>query len=103
MQEVVEREMFKPGEIIRHFKRDFCTEEELNANKYLYKVVGIFVHTETHTTMLGYQALYFPFTSFVRPLVDGDTAAMGFVDKDKYPEAKQTFRLEKYDFNKENK
>ena len=27
---VIERECFKSGDIIRHFKRDFCTEEEKN-------------------------------------------------------------------------
>ena len=45
---VIERECFKSGDIIRHFKRDFCTEEEKKQNKYLYEVIGIAFHSETN-------------------------------------------------------
>lgn len=87
---VIERECFKSGDIIRHFKRDFCTEEEKLQNKYLYEVIGVGMHSETNELMLIYKALYHPFAMYVRPL----TMAMELVDKQKYPNAKQKFRFE---------
>lgn len=89
---VIERECFKPGDIIRHFKRDFCTEEEKKQNKYLYEVIGVAFHSETKKLMLVYKALYFPFQMYVRPL----DMAMSLTDKTKYPDAKQKFRLDFY-------
>ena len=87
---VIERECFKPGDVIRHFKRDFCTEEEKKQNKYLYEVIGVAFHSETKKLMLVYKALYFPFQMYVRPL----DMAMSLTDKTKYPDAKQEFRFE---------
>ena len=81
---------FQPGQIIRHFKRDFISSEEISHNRYLYKVLGIGKHTETGEEMLVYQALYAPFETYIRPLV----MAEGPVDKKKYPEDKQEHRLE---------
>ena len=89
---VVERQVFKQGDIIRHFKRDFLSEEEKKTNRYLYEVVGIGHHTEQSQMFLVYKALHYPFAMYCRPL----TMALGFVDKEKYPNAKQTFRLEVY-------
>lgn len=86
----MERERFKPGDILCHFKRDLCTEEERKQNKYLYEVIGIATHTETKEEMLVYKALYAPFGTYVRPL----EMAMSLTDKEKYPEAKQKYRLE---------
>ena len=86
---------FKPGDIIRHFKRDGLYEEEKKGNKYLYQVIGIAKHTETEEPMLVYQALYHPFQMFTRPLAMAEEK----VDKEKYPDAVQEYRLELY--NKE--
>lgn len=86
---------FKPGDIIRHFKRDDLYESEKVGNKYLYQVIGIAKHTETEELMLVYQALYHPFQMFTRPL----SMAEEKVDKEKYPDAVQEYRLELY--NKE--
>jgi hypothetical protein len=86
---------FKPGQIIRHFKRDDLYEEEKKGNKYLYQVITIAKHTETEEPMLVYQALYYPFQTFTRPLA----MAEGKVDKEKYPDAIKEYRLELY--NKE--
>ena len=91
-EEVVERQMFKQGDIIRHFKRDYLPEEEKKTNKYLYEVVGIGHHTEQAEMFLVYKALYYPFQIYCRPL----SMALSFVDKEKYSNAKQTFRLELY-------
>ena len=95
---VIERECFKSGDIIRHFKRYFCTEEEKKQNKYIYEVIGIAFHSETNKLMLVYKALYFPFEMYVRPL----DMAMSLTDKEKYPNAKQKFRFELFNFSKED-
>lgn len=83
---------FQPGQIIRHFKRDFINPIEMGNNKYLYKVLAIAKHTETGEPMLIYQGLYAPFEVYARPL----EMAESLVDKEKYPEAKQEYRLEVY-------
>lgn len=84
---------FKPGQIIRHFKRDFASPLEKTTNKYLYQVLAIAQHTETKEQMLVYQALYCPFQVYTRPL----QMAEAKVDKVKYPDAKQEYRLEIYE------
>ena len=86
---------FKPGDIIRHFKRDDLYESEKQGNKYLYKVIAIAKHTETEEDMLVYQALYYPFETFTRPLKMAEEK----VNKEKYPDVIQEYRLELY--NKE--
>ena len=48
--------------------------------------------------MLVYKALYFPFEMYVRPL----DMAMSLTDKEKYPNAKQKFRFELFNFSKED-
>ena len=89
---------FKPGIIVKHFKRELLTEQELKVNpyKYLYKVIGEAIHTETNEQLLIYQAEYGYRQIFARPLEE----AMGLVDKEKYPDVKQEYRLEP--FNKDN-
>ena len=89
-------ELFREGDIIRHFKRDMVSDEEKQKNMYLYKVIDIGMHTETKEPMLVYQALYYPFGVFVRPL----EMATEEVDIDKYPylrgiKNRQKYRLEK--------
>lgn len=81
---------FKPGQIIRHFKRDFISEEQKKENMYLYQVIGIAVHSETKEPLLAYQGLYYPFQLYVRPLAMAEEKT----DKVKYPDAKQEYRLE---------
>lgn len=81
---------FRPGQIIRHFKRDFISEEEQKENKYLYQVIGIATHSETKEPMLIYQGLYYPFDMYARPLAMAEEKT----DKTKYPDAKQEYRLE---------
>lgn len=81
---------FKPGQLLRHFKRDFISEEERKQNKYLYQVIGIAIHSETKEPMLIYQGLYAPFEMYARPLAMAEEKT----DKVKYPEAKQEYRLQ---------
>lgn len=68
MKNLVVHHNFKPGDIIKHFKRDLVSEEEQKMNKYLYKVLAIAKHTETMEDMLVYQALYYPFDIYTRPM-----------------------------------
>lgn len=88
---------FKPGDTIKHFKRDFVSEKEKEENKYLYHVLAIAKHTETEEPMLVYQALYHPFQVFTRPLAMAEEK----VDKEKYPDAVQEYRLELYNKEKD--
>ena len=72
---------FREGDIIRHFKRDMVSDEAKEQNMYLYKVLAVGMHTETKERMLVYQALYYPFGVFIRPL----DMAMEEIFPDQYP------------------
>lgn len=74
----------KPG-LYRHFKGK------------LYKVLHVVEHTETGEKMVVYQALYDDYGFYVRPY---DMFA-GIVDREKYPDATQHYRFEKYKDNGE--
>ena len=86
-----EKRYFQPGDIVQHFKRNLISEEERNANKYLYRIVGIAEHTETKEKLMIYQALYGDFSIYARPY----DMFMSETDHEKYPEAEQRFRFEK--------
>ncbi len=95
---------FNPGDIVRHFKRETVSEEELktNPNKYLYKIIGTANHTETHEDLMIYLPLY-----EVDCIKDADYAArplemfMSEVDHKKYPDIKQKYRFELFEDNNE--
>ncbi len=81
---------FTPGDIVRHFKRETLSPEDYNANKYLYKIIGVAEHTETKEKMMVYQALYGDFGTYVRPY----EMFVSEVDKEKYPDIEQKYRFE---------
>lgn len=83
------------GCIYKHFKREFCTPEELESNKYLYKVRAVAKHTETGELLVIYQAMYEPYEVFARP----KDMFLAEVDHEKYPTIKQKYRLEKVSKN----
>lgn len=56
-------ERFKPGDFIRHFKRE--DSDDLN---FLYVYVGTAVHTETGERLAVYRALYGREAIYARPL-----------------------------------
>ena len=82
---------FKPGDIVKHFKREILSEGERNTNKYLYEIVGVATHSETREPMMIYKALYDDGGMFARPL----EMFLSEVDREKYPDVKQKYRFKK--------
>lgn len=78
----------RAGDIVRHFKREWVSQE---SSEYLYKVLAFAQHTETGERLVIYQALYAPFKICARPYA----MFMSLVDREKYPDVKQTYRFEK--------
>ncbi len=78
---------FQTGDTVRHFKRELV---DPNTQEYLYKIITVAEHTETHEKLMVYQALYAPFKICARPY----EMFMSEVDREKYPDIKQKFRFE---------
>lgn len=92
MIEVKEAErVFKPGDIVQHFKRELLEGEK--DTSYLYMIVDIAYHTETHERLVIYKALYDDRCTYARPY----DMFMSKVDRVKYPNIKQTYRFELYE------
>ena len=81
---------FKPGDIVKHFKRETLSTKELETNMYLYQIIGIAEHTETKEKLIVYKALYDKEFMCARPY----DMFMSEVDKEKYPDIKQKYRFE---------
>ena len=81
------------GDIVKHFKREELTEEQLKENPlmYLYRVICMDAkHTETGEALVIYQALY-DNKVYCRP----KEMFLSEVDRDKYPDVKQLYRLQR--------
>ena len=70
---------FAAGDIVRHFKGNF------------YRYVDTATHTETGKEFAVYSALYPPYRMFIRPM----GMFMSEVDRNKYPNADQPYRMMK--------
>ena len=90
--------IFKKGDIVKHFKRETVSDDELkeNPNKYLYEIIGTSRHTESKEELMIYKLLYYT------ECIDGvDYAArpldmfMSEVDHEKYPNIEQKYRFER--------
>ena len=94
----MENRKFVSGDIVKHFKRETKTPEELEKepNSYLYEIIGTSRHTETKEELMIYKPLYYTdcmegVDYAARPL----DMFMSEVDHEKYPEIKQKYRFEK--------
>lgn len=87
---------FKEGDIVRHFKRETIDQD---STLYLYRIIGIAIHSETKEEMMLYQGLYGDFSYYVRPL----DMFLSIVDKKKYPKIKQEYRFEKVELTDKEK
>ena len=84
----------REGDVVKHFKRETLSPEELryNPTMYMYKIISMNVkHTETGEALVVYQALYGDGQVYVRP----KEMFLSKVDKEKYPDIKQEYRLER--------
>ena len=84
------------GDIVKHFKRETLTEEQLKKNPtmYMYGIISMNAkHTETGEELVIYKALYGDGQVYARP----KDMFLSKVDKEKYPNIKQEYRLEKID------
>ncbi|WP_133015030.1 DUF1653 domain-containing protein [Clostridium cuniculi] len=71
------------GKLVRHFKGK------------IYIVIGIAQHTETGEELVIYKAMYGDYKIFARPI----DMFLSKVDKIKYPEVEQEYRLEFIELN----
>ncbi|MBR6521576.1 MAG: DUF1653 domain-containing protein [Oscillospiraceae bacterium] len=86
---------FRPGDRAVHFKRLLADAETLAAQPtlYLYEIIGEAEHTETGETLMVYRPLYGEPKLYARPL----EMFLSETDREKYPEAEQKYRFEKYE------
>ena len=89
---------FKPGDKVKHFKRETLSREELkkSPNMYLYEIVGLATHSETREPLVIYKALYDKdqagnYKLYARPA----EMFLSEVDHKKYSDIKQKYRFEK--------
>lgn len=93
---------FKNGDIVKHFKREKISEEQLKQepNLYLYEIIGNAKNTESQEELIIYKPLY-----SAECTKECDFAArpikmfMSEVNHEKYPEIKQKYRFELLDNN----
>ncbi len=81
---------FKPGDIVKHFKRERNSKDDNARNKYVYQIIGIAENADTGEKLMVYQAMYDDFRLYVRPL----KLFMSEVDHQMYPQIKQKYRFE---------
>jgi hypothetical protein len=86
----VDRPLFIPGDIVKHFKRETICDPQ--SNDYLYAIISKATHTETGEPLMIYQALYGKRKLYARP----QKMFYSLVDKEKYPNISQKYRFEKY-------
>ena len=89
------------GDVVRHFKRETVTAEQLEFDKnlYLYRVLNFAKHTETGEIFVIYESLYNGKAIgcnvhygdvFARPM----DMFMSEVDHEKYPDIECEYRFE---------
>ena len=84
----------KAGDVVKHFKREMVSDEalEIIPTIYLFRIISMDAqHTETGEKFVCYQALYGDGQVYVRP----KEMFLSKVDKEKYPDIKQEYRVER--------
>lgn len=84
------------GDIVKHFKRETLTEEQLKKNPtmYMYSIISMNAkHTETGEELVIYKALYGDGQVYARP----KEMFLSKVDKEEYSNIRQQYRLQKID------
>lgn len=86
----MEREKFGIGTIVVHFKREMMSHEDKKAHKarYMYTVLAHATHTETGEKLVIYRSLE-DMKEYARP----EDMFYSEVDKEKYPDVKQKYRM----------
>ena len=79
---------FHPGDRVQHFKLELV---DPNSTQYLYQIVGVAIHSESREPLMVYQALYDDYQLYARPY----DMFISEVDREKYPDIKQTYQFEK--------
>lgn len=84
---------FVSGDIVRHFKREMLSPEELagEPEMYLYDIIGEAEHTESGETLMVYRPRYGERKLYARPIA----MFLSEVDREKYPNVRQQYRFEK--------
>ena len=82
--------VFKPGDIVSHFKRETIQKDA--GNQYLYRIIAAAEHTETGEKLMIYQAMYGNGPIYARPY----EMFMSETDHVKYPDIRQKYRFELY-------
>lgn len=85
--------LFKKGDIVKHFKREMLSEEDIKRepNMYFYEILGEAEHTESGELLMIYRPLYGDGKLYARPA----EMFLSDVDSWKYPNLKQKKRFEK--------
>lgn len=89
------------GDVVQHFKRETVKDKE-HSTEYLYIIEAIATHTETGEKLVVYRALYkndengVHFNVFARPY----DMFMSEVDHEKYPDIKQKYRFELFEYDR---
>lgn len=92
--ELQDRNVFVPGCIAQHFKRETLSADALEKEStlYLYEIIGIAEDTENGQELMVYRALYGTKKLYARPL----EMFLSPVDRVKYPEIRQVYRFMPY-------
>lgn len=91
------KDPLKIGDIVKHFKYEFCTDSEKLQNKYLYRIEGFATDADDlDTDYVVYRSLYPPFKLWVRKYSE----FFEYVDRTSFPDIKQETRYEVVDVNR---
>lgn len=85
-----EDRIFRVGDIVEHFKIEYSTAGS-DSNMFTYKILAFAQHTERDEKLVIYQAMYYPYATFARPMAMFNSV----VDKTKYPNIKRKYRMVK--------